>query len=63
MSLSSAEGKQVLNEALKQIQSCGVSTKPEALPADQWMFLKGMNVETVLSSALAEFGVPDVLIN
>lgn len=54
--------KQVLNEALKQIQSCGISAK-QKFAGRSMDVSKIDSVEAVLSSALAEFGVPDTLIN
>jgi len=54
--------QQVMDDALKQIQACGVS--PGQKFAGRSMDVsKRDTVETVLSSALAEFGAPDVLIN
>ena len=52
----------LLNEALKQIQSCGVS-KSQRFAGRSMDVSKREDVETVLSSVLAEFGAPDVLIN
>jgi short-subunit dehydrogenase len=54
--------QQVLDEALKQIQSCGVSSG-QKFAGRSMDVSKRDSVEAVLSSALAEFGVPDVLIN
>ena len=54
--------QQVLDEALKQIQSCGVSAE-QKFAGRSMDVSKRDSVESVLSSALAEFGVPDVLIN
>ena len=54
--------QQVLDEAIKQIQLSGVSAK-QKFAGRSLDVSKRDRVETVFSSALAEFGVPDVLIN
>jgi short-subunit dehydrogenase len=54
--------QQVLDKAIKQIQSCGTSPKQKFAGRSMDVSQKD-NVETVMSSAVAEFGVPDVLIN
>jgi short-subunit dehydrogenase len=54
--------QQVLDDALKQIQSCGVSSG-QKFAGRSMDVSKRDSVETVFSSALAEFGAPDVLIN
>ena len=54
--------QQVLEEALKQIQSCGVSAR-QKYAGRSMDVSKRDSVEAVLSSVLAEFGAPDVLIN
>ena len=54
--------QQVLDEAIKQIQACGVSPK-QKFAARSLDVSKRDSVETLFSSVLAEFGVPDVLIN
>jgi 3-dehydrosphinganine reductase len=54
--------QQVLDEALKQIQSRCASAK-QKFAGRSMDVSKRDNVEAVLSAALAEFGVPDVLIN
>jgi len=54
--------QQVLDEALKQIMSCGVSSG-QKFAGRSMDVSRRENVENVLSSALAEFGTPDVLIN
>ena len=51
--------QQVLNEALKQIQSCGISAK-QKFAGRSMDVSKIDSVEAVLSAALAEFGAPDV---
>lgn len=52
----------ILDEALKQIQSCGLSAK-QKFAGRSLDVSKRDRVEAVLSAALAEFGAPDVLIN
>ena len=52
----------VLDEALKQIRSCGVSPE-QKFDGRSMDVSKRDRVESVLASAVAEFGVPDVLIN
>jgi 3-dehydrosphinganine reductase len=54
--------QQVLDEAIKQILSCGVSAK-QKFAGRSLDVSKRDRVEAVFSAALAEFGVPDVLIN
>jgi 3-dehydrosphinganine reductase len=54
--------QQVRDEALKQIQSCGVFGE-QKFAGRSMDVSKRDSVENVLSSVLAEFGVPDVLIN
>ena len=54
--------QQILDEALKQIQSCGLSSG-QKFAGRSMDVSKRDSVEAMLSSALAEFGVPDVLIN
>jgi 3-dehydrosphinganine reductase len=54
--------QQVLDEAIKQIQSCGVSAQ-QKFAGRSLDVSKRDRVEAVLSSVQAEFGVPDVLIN
>ena len=52
----------VLDEALKQIQSCAIS-EAQKFAGRSMDVSKRDEVETVLSSVLAEFGAPDLLIN
>ena len=54
--------QQVLDEASKHIQSCGVSAK-QKFAGRSLDVSKRDSVDTVLSSAMSEFGVPDILIN
>ncbi|MFA5322807.1 MAG: SDR family oxidoreductase [Smithella sp.] len=54
--------QQVLDEALKQIQPCGLSSG-QKFAARFLDVSKRDSVEIVISSVLAEFGAPDVLIN
>ncbi len=52
----------VLDEALKQIQSCGVSSE-QKFDGRSMDVSKRDRVVSVLASAVAEFGIPDILIN
>jgi len=52
----------ILDEALKQIRSCSVNPG-QKFSGRSMDVSKRDSVETVFSSALTEFGVPDVLIN
>lgn len=54
--------QQVLDEAVVQIKSCGTSAKQKFAGRSMDVSQKD-NVDSVLSSAVAEFGAPDVLIN
>ena len=54
--------QQILDEAIKQIQACGVSPK-QKFAGRSLDVSKRDSVETLFSSVLAEFGVPNVLIN
>ena len=54
--------QQILDEALKQIKSRGVSAG-QKFAGRSMDVSKRESVESVLSSVLAEFGAPDVLIN
>ena len=54
--------KSVLDESVKQIQSCSVSSG-QKFAGRSMDVSKRDEVETVLSSVVAEFGAPDVLIN
>ncbi|MBN1366070.1 MAG: SDR family oxidoreductase [Syntrophaceae bacterium] len=54
--------QQLLDEAIKQVQICGVYSG-QKFAGRSMDVSKRDSVETVLSSVLAEFGVPDVLVN
>lgn len=54
--------QQVLDEAVAQIKSCGASSKQKFAGRSMDVSKKD-NIAAVLSSAVTQFGVPDVLIN
>lgn len=54
--------QQILDDALKQLQSCGIFTE-QKFAGFSMDVSKREIVESVLSSVLAKFGAPDVLIN
>src|SRR5512137_2926748 len=54
--------QQILDEALKQLQSSGISSE-QKFAGFSMDVSKRESVEGVLSSVLSQFGAPDVLIN